>query len=257
MVVSSERELNTLRECGRRLGEINRKLIAAVKPGVSALELDGLAEALILSMGGSPAFKGYRSSRDEKPFPASLCVSVNDEVVHAVPRKEKVVEEGDIVSLDFGMRYPARGGLITDMAVTVTVGRVLAEAERLVAVTREALELAVGKLKAGMALGDIGALIQEHIEVNGFSVVRELMGHGVGRALHENPNVPNYGLPGQGEIVRANSVLAIEPMATAGSPVVVSDNDGWTWRTRDGSPAAHFEHTVFVGGERTEILTKL
>lgn len=257
MIVSSEKELNTLRECGRRLAEINKELMAAVGPGVSTLELDELCETLILSSDGTPAFKGYRQMKRDRPYPASLCASVNDEIVHGIPRAEKMLREGDIVSLDFGMRYPAEDGLITDMAVTVPVGNVPSETERLLLVVREALDIAIGKAKAGVRLGDIGSAIQRHIEENGFSVVRELMGHGVGRSLHENPNVPNYGTSGEGAVVKENSVLAIEPMATAGSPVVVPDADGWTWRTADGSLAAHFEHTVVVTKDGAEVLTKI
>ncbi len=256
MIVSSEKELNTLRESGRRLAEISHKLAAAVKPGVSTKDLDSLAEALILSSGASPAFKGYRASKRERPFPASICASVNDEVVHAIPRSDRILKEGDIVSVDFGMRYPAEGGLITDMAFTAAVGLVSPKAEELLKITEESLARGLEALKAGATLGDVGFAIQSHIEEGGFKVVRELMGHGVGRHLHEQPNVPNFGSRGEGEIIRENSVLAIEPMAAMGSAKVVPAGDGWTWRTEDGSLAAHFEHTVVVTKNGAEVLTE-
>lgn len=257
MIVSSEQELDTLRQCGRNLAAVLDEVVGAVKPGISTKEIDKLAEARILSLGGCPVFKGYRSTKKEPPFPASTCISINDEVVHGIPREDRILKTGDIVSIDFGMRYPAEGGLITDVAVTVPVGRVSSAARRLLEVTREALEISIKKVKAGTHLGDIGSVIQDHIEENGFSVIRELMGHGVGRNLHELPNVPNYGEPGNGAILKDNVVLAIEPMAATGGPAVKPDADGWTWRTIDGGLAAHFEHTVLVTREGAEILTKI
>ena len=154
------------------------------------------------------------------------------------------------------MRYPARIGLITDMAVTIGVGKISSKAERLLAVTREALEVGAGKIKAGVKTGDLGRAIQGRIEKGGFGVIRELMGHGVGRRLHEDPNLPNYGLPGEGKVLKENMVLALEPMAASGAPEVVLGEDGWTWRTRDGKLAAHFENTVLVTKEGAEILTQ-
>ncbi len=257
MIVSSEQELNILRECGRRLAVVNQKLGQAVRPGVTTLELDRVAEAAILSLEGDPVFKGYRVKKSDRPFPGSLCASVNDEVVHGIPRRDRLLKDGDIVSLDFGMRYPRQRGLITDMATTFPVGKVSNEVMRLVAVTRETLITAIDGLRAGIRTGDLGSLIQQYVEKNGFGVIREMMGHGVGRGLHEDPNIPNFGWPGEGPVIKENSVLAIEPMATLGNPDIAPTDDGWTWRTSDGSPAAHFEHTVFVTREGAEILTRL
>ncbi|MDP3727042.1 MAG: type I methionyl aminopeptidase [bacterium] len=257
MIVRTGEEARTLRECGKRLAGIVTELVAAVRPGLTTIELDELAERLILEAGGQPVFKGYRSQKNEPPFPASLCVSINEEVVHGIPRRERTLAAGDIVGLDIGMRWPARDGLITDMAVTVPVGAVTPLASRLLDATRAALGRGIGILEPGMPLGDLGAAIQEAIESEEFSVVRDLVGHGVGRQLHEEPYVPNYGVAGEGEIVREGMVLAIEPMATVGGPSVRLADDGWTWRTADGSLAAHFEHTVLVTKEGAEVLTKL
>lgn len=256
MTVKNEREEQILRECGGRLAAITEKLLAEVKPGVSTLHLDGLAEALILSSGGIPVFKGYRSDRSEPLFPASICTSVNDEVVHAIPRADRILSDGDIIGIDIGMRYPRTGGLITDMAVTVPVGNVSAEAMRLIHATRQALVSGIAAAAAGVRMGDVGSSIQRAIESKGFGVVRELAGHGVGRELHEDPYVPNYGEPGQGARIKEGTVLALEPMAAAGSSEVRLDRDGWGWRTRDGSLAAHFEHTVIVTKKGAEILTQ-
>lgn len=245
-----------MRECGRRLAAITKKLLAEVKPGVSTLHLDGLAEALILSSGGIPIFKGYRGDRSEPLFPASICASVNDEVVHAIPRADRILGDGDILGIDIGMRHPMTGGLITDMAVTAPVGNVSAEAMRLIRATRQALMSGIAVISAGVRIGDIGASIQRAIEKEGFGVVRDLAGHGVGRELHEDPYVPNYGAPGQGARIKEGMVLALEPMAAAGNGEVRLDRDGWLWRTRDGSLAAHFEHTVIVTKKGAEILTQ-
>ncbi len=280
MIAQEKSELDTLREGGRRLAGILAEVVSAVRPGVSTLELDRLAESLILSSGGEPAFKGYRTRKSDPPFPANLCTSVNDEVVHAIPRRDRILREGDIVGLDIGMCWPSAsqkskvpapeqvrygvgksqkfegGGLITDMAVTVPVGRVSVRARRLLAVTECALAAGIAVLKPGIHLGDLGQAIQRAIEAGGLGVIRELVGHGVGRTLHESPYVPNFGRSGTGPVVREGMVLAIEPMATLGDYRVKLDPDGWTFRTRDGSLAAHFEHTVIVTKDGAEVLTK-
>lgn len=256
MTVGNEQEKQILREGGRRLAAIIGQLAAEVKPGISTLHLDGLAETLILSYGGAPIFKWYRGDRSEPLFPASICTSVNDEVVHAIPRQDRVLNNGDIIGIDIGMRYPAEGGLITDMAVTVPVGEVSPAAEKLIKTTRSALDKGIAELRAGIRMGDLGYAIQRVIEAGGFGVVRELAGHGVGRDLHEDPYVPNYGEPGKGVIIKEGIVLALEPMAAAGGGEVRLDRDGWGWRTCDGSLAAHFEHTVLVMKGGAEILTR-
>lgn len=265
MTVRSAGELRTLRECGKRLAGVFGVIVQAVRPGIATIELDRLALRLIREEGGEPVFRGYRAEGRGRPYPAAICTSVNDEVVHAIPRSDRILATSDILGLDLGMRWPAGqlpatsyqqpAGLITDMAVTVAVGKVPTEAGRLITVTREALEQGIRVIRPGITLGDLGAVIQRHIESNGFSVVRDLVGHGVGRELHEEPHVPNYGQPGEGLELQAGMVLAVEPMATAGNPAVKLDPDGWTWRTRDGSRAAHFEHTVVVTEGGAEVLT--
>ncbi|OHA08994.1 MAG: type I methionyl aminopeptidase [Candidatus Sungbacteria bacterium RIFCSPLOWO2_01_FULL_59_16] len=245
-----------LREGGRRLAAILREVQKAAAPGVSTAELDRLAGRLIADAGGAPVFKGYRSRAGERPYPASICTSVNDEVVHAIPHEDQLLRNGDILGIDIGMRYPAADGLVTDAAVTVPVGKVPPRAAKLIAAARRALEVGVAVLAPGIRLGDLGAAIQGEIERDGFGVVRELVGHGVGKRLHEDPYVPNYGRPGEGRAIPEGMVLAIEPMAVLGDPAVKLDADGWTWRTKDGSLAAHFEHTVIVTKERAEVLTR-
>ena len=276
MTISSHQDLEVLRECGKRLAAIMAELIAAVRPGIATLELDRIAERLIREAGGAPAFKGYRTKRDDPPFPASICGSINDEVVHGIPRSNRILKPGDIVGLDIGMRWPApqlpaasrpqparfraaklEAGLITDMAMTVPVGRIPTQAEALIAATERALRAGIAALRPGIWMGDLSHAIQQAIESCGFAVVRELVGHGVGRHLHEDPYVPNFGQPGEGVRIKEGMVLAIEPMATAGSPLVMLDSDGWTWRTKDGSLAAHFEHTVVVTKEGAEVLTRI
>ncbi len=269
MNISVPQELQTLRECGRLLAEILGKITSQVKLGVSTFELDCIAEKLIREAGGDPAFKGYRSHISEKPYPASICTSINDEVVHAIPRKDRVLKIGDILGIDIGMRWPAprsgarlahKGGplqgLITDMAVTVPVGRIAPSAEELLQVTKEALERGIRAIRPNIRMGDLGYIIQKHIEENGFGVVRDLVGHGVGKHLHENPYVPNFGKEGDGIKLKEGMVIAIEPMATMGSPLVRLADDGWTWKTRDGSLAAHFEHTIVIMKEGAEVLTR-
>lgn len=257
MTVGNEQEKQILRECGRRLAAITWQLAAEVKPGISTLHLDGFAEALILSSGAAPIFKGYRGDRSEPLFPASICTSVNDEVVHAIPRQDRVLDNGDIIGIDIGMRYPAEDGLITDMAITVPVGKISPLAEKLIKTTCSALDKGIAEVRAGIRMGDLGYAIQRVIESGGFGVVRELAGHGVGRELHEDPYVPNYGEPGKGVIIKEGMILALEPMAAAGGGEVRLDRDGWGWRTGDGSLAAHFEHTVLVTKGGAEILTKV
>ena len=279
MIIKSQEELNTLRECGRRLAKILDEVVKAVKPGVSAKDLDGLAESLILYQGGEPVFKGYKIKEEKRAYPASLCVSINDEIVHGVPSEKKIIKEGDIVGLDIGMRWPSRKipnpktqndflrhseaegrriseGLITDTAVTVGVGKISKEAEKLLRVTKESLVLGISILKPGVRLGDLGFIIQQHLEKNNLSVIRDLCGHGVGKGLHEEPMVLNYGKKGTGTELKEGMVIAIEPMASLGDWKIKVDDDGWTIRMADRSLAAHFEHTVVIIKEGAEILTK-
>lgn len=245
--VKSAKELEVMRRAGRIVAETLAALRARVAPGVSTAELDALAEAEILKRKAKPAFKGYRG------FPATLCASINEEVVHGIPRKDRVLKDGDIIGLDMGCVLE---GYYADSAVTVAVGNVSKEARRLLDVARESLEKGIARMEPGGRLGDVGAAIQAHVEAAGFSVVREFVGHGIGRALHEDPPVPNYGTAGTGIRLKPGMVLAIEPMVNAGGPDVRVLEDQWTAVTADGRLSAHFEHTVAVTENGPEILTK-
>jgi methionyl aminopeptidase len=216
-----------------------------VRAGVTTSELDRLAEEFIRSQGGRPSFKGYRG------FPASICSSVNDQVVHGIPGPREL-KDGDIVGIDVGVELEGYHG---DAAWTFPVGEVSDEAKRLLQVTREALAMGIAQARPGGRIGDISHAVQSHVEAAGFSVVRELVGHGIGREMHEEPQVPNYGPPGRGPRLMVGQVLAIEPMVNIGGAEVVTGSDGWTIATRDGSLSAHFEHTVAVGATGPVILS--
>jgi methionyl aminopeptidase len=226
---------------GRTLAEVARY----IGPGVTTRQLDRLAEDHIRSHGGEPVFKGF------KGFPNALCVSVNDHVVHGIPNDEPL-REGSIVSVDCGVR---KNGFIGDSAYTFAVGEVSAELRKLLKVTRECLEKGIAEAMEGNRIGDIGFAVQQHAESNGYGVVRELTGHGVGRELHEAPEVPNYGRRGHGVKLQKGMVIAIEPMINMGTREVVQFDDGWTIATRDGSPSAHFEHTLAIRPGKPEVLT--
>lgn len=234
-----------MREAGKIVAEVLLTLQELVRPGITTAELDRVAERIIRRHGAVPSFKGYRG------FPASICVSVNDEVVHGIPGP-RVLQEGDIVAIDVGARYRGYHG---DATITVPVGSISPEAERLLTVCREALDTGIAHARAGTHLTDISHAIQCHVEAHGFSVVRNLYGHGIGRALHEEPMLPHYGPPGQGPILRPGMVLTIEPMIAAGSPATRVLADHWTIVTVDGSLSAQFEHTVAITENGPEILT--
>jgi len=218
-----------------------------VRPGMSTLELDEIAERGALEKGARPAFKNYRG------YPASLCTSLNEEVVHGIPSGKRRLREGDILSLDFGVELE---GYYADAAVTVPVGAIRPEVEKLLNVTRTSLDLAIAKVKPGNRLGEVSAAVQGLVEKNGFSIVREFVGHGIGTRMHEEPNVPNYGEAGHGPRLQEGMVIAIEPMVNAGRPEVRVLDDGWTAVTADGSYSAHFEHTVAVTASGPWILTR-
>jgi methionyl aminopeptidase len=252
--IKSAREIACMRESCRIVAEVLRLLGSAIAPGVSTGELDRIAEEFIRSQDGTPAFKGYGPDR-RNPFPTSICVSVDDEVVHGIP-DGRVLEEWEIVAIDVGVKH---NGYYGDGASTFAVGKVGEEKQRLMDVTREALYLGVAQAKAGRHVSDISSAVQKWVEGNGFSVVKELVGHGVGRNLHEAPAVPNFiavGESGKGVRLRAGMTLAIEPMVNAGTDRIKVDADGWTVRTVDGKPSAHFEHTVLITEDEPEILTK-
>ena len=232
--------------------EILQNLALAVKPGVTTENLDKLARELVLSWAEKLPSAGIRSSfKGYRGYPASLCVSINDEVVHGIP-SEKIVKEGDIVGLDFAIVYKS---FHTDSALTVGAGKISKEAQKLLNTTREALDVGIREMIIGNTTGDIGYAIQKYVEKNNFGVVRELTGHGIGRNLHEEPQAPNFGKKGGGEILKEGMTIAIEPMVTAGDWRVKQDSDGWTCRTFDGSLACHFEHTVAVTKNGPVILT--
>ena len=266
MIIKNEQELELLREGGKLLANILQKVADATKPGATTLQVDQLAEELIRKAGGEPSFKGYHVRGAPMPYPASLCVSINNEIVHGIP-SGRVLKEGDVVGLDIGMKYK---GYFTDTATTVLVKseefdslsqrRVLVdylEIERLIVTTKSALDVGISEVLAGAHVGDIGFSIQRHLEDSGFGVIRELVGHGVGSAVHEDPEIPNWGTKGEGYILQEGDVIALEPMAATGNHKVKLLSNGWTWATKDGSLAAHFEHTLVVTKNGCEVLTKI
>ncbi len=249
--LKSEREIEIMRRANVIVAEILQELKEKVAPGITTLELDGVAEELTLEKKAIPAFKGYEVAG--RVFPRCLCVSINDEIVHGIPTN-RALREGDIVGLDFGVIF---NGFYGDAALTVGVGRVSQEARRLMEVTEHALYKGIEQLHDGKRLGDLGCAVQQVAEGAGFSVVRAFVGHGIGKRLHEEPPVPNYGEPDRGVRVREGMVLAIEPMVNAGGHEVAMKEDGWTAVTKDGSLAAHFEHSVAVTKNGPYILSQL
>jgi len=245
IVIKSSREIAIMRQAGRIAAEVLKILIARLRPGMKTKELDEIAEQEIARRGARPSFKGYRG------FPASICVSVNDEVVHGIPG-ERTIEEGDIVSVDLGTIY---GGFQGDCAVTVGVGRIDSEAERLIEAARGALEAGIAAARPGGRLGDVSASIEGYAKRAGYEVVREYTGHGIGREMHESPQVPNYGKAGSGILLKAGMTLALEPMLNSGTWRTKVDDDMWTVRTADGGLSAHFEHTIAITEEEPEVLT--
>jgi len=250
--IKTRSELQTMREASRHVAEILLELRERVKPGVTTAELDRFAEKAIAERGVVSSFKGY-DPHGLPRYPSVLCVSVNDEIVHGIPGP-RVLEEGDIVGLDFGV---AVDGFHGDSAVTVPVGRVSESAQRLLEVTREALWCGIEAMRPGKRLSDIGHAVQARVEPEGFSVVRDFAGHGVGRKLHEPPWIPNFGSQGRGPRLLPGMVFAIEPMVNAGGPHVKVLDDEWTAVTADGSLSAHFEHTILITEEGPDVLTRL
>lgn len=245
--LKSQQELEVIGRAGEIVGRVHRTVGEHVAPGVSTGELDRIAEDLIRQHpGATPAFKGLYG------FPATLCTSVNDEVVHGIPSTDRTLEEGDIVSVDVGVKLE---GYFADAAVTIPVGEIGPETQRLLDVTRMSLERGIEQARPGARVGDIGAAVQEVVEAAGFSVIRELVGHGVGHAAHEDPQVPNFGKRGRGQELREGLVIAIEPMVNVGGRRIRTLDDEWTVVTADGSLSAHFEHTVAVTGGLPRILT--
>ncbi len=253
-IVKTKEEIEHIRESGRRLATVLKEVISATKIGVSTKDLDALAERLIREGGDTPSFLHYQPDGAEYPYPATLCVSVNDEVVHGIPG-EYVLQDGDIVGLDLGLCH---NGFHTDMAETVIVGNAPSDrVEALVKATKESLKLGIQAARAGNKVGDIGSAIEQVVQKTGFGIVEELGGHGIGKDVHEEPFVANFGTEGTGVDLVSGMVLAIEPIVTEGSPRVFLDKDGYTFKTRDGKRAAHFERTILVRDGAPEILTPL
>lgn len=253
ITLKTAEEISLLAASGKILAEILKQLARAVKPGVATKDLDKLAQKLVFSFQRKypaaeirPSFLGYRG------FPAQVCISVNEEVVHGLP-SGRILKEGDIAGLDFGISY---NGWHTDSAVTVGVGSISAEARRLLKITAKALEKGIKEARAGKTLGDIGWAVQREAEKNGLAVIKELVGHGIGRQLHEEPYVPNWGQRGQGLKLEPGMVLAVEPMFNLGTADIVLAADGWTYKTADGKLSAHFEHTVAVTSAGPKVLTR-
>jgi methionyl aminopeptidase len=246
IVCKSPAEIEKMRAASALVADVLAELAAMVAPGVSSLDLDVAAERLVRAGGAEPAFKGYRG------YPCTLCASVNEQVIHGIPSKRPLVD-GDIISLDMGVKM---SGFFGDSAVTVPVGRVSDEAQRLLQVTEQSLEKGIEQVRLGGRISDIGHAIQKHVEAHGFSVVREFVGHGIGASLHEEPQIANYGDPGRGPRLAEGMTLAIEPMVNVGKPTVKMLSDGWTAVTKDGTLSAHFEHTVAVTKTGPLVLTR-
>jgi len=250
--LKNEEEIARLRVSGARLAEVLRLVSAKAVPGAVTSDLDEYAEKLIRDFGDKPAFKGYRPAGSDLAYPATLCVSINDEIVHGIPSK-RILKDGDIVSLDCGINHE---GMFSDAAITVLVGKKSLANISLLAVVKKALDRGIMAARAGKRLGDIGSAISGVIRGAGFQIVQELSGHGVGFAPHEDPYVPNFGEPGHGLELEPGLVLAIEPMATTGNGKIKLERDGFCFTTADGKPSAHFEHTVLITEKGAEVLTK-
>jgi len=244
--VKNEQELERMRKAGKVTAAVLKRMSELVRPGISTWALDQEAEKIIRSFGATPLFLGYYG------FPGSICASVNEEVVHGIPKKDRILKSGDIISIDTGARLD---GFCSDAAITLGVGEVSDEAQKLMDVTKKSLYKAIGLVKAGRRLGDVQHAVETYAQQHNMGVVRDYCGHGIGRNMHEEPSIPNFGRPGTGPVLEAGMVLAIEPMLTAGTYKVRELDDDWTVVTQDGSYAAHFEHTVAVTTNGSEIFT--
>jgi methionyl aminopeptidase len=247
IIAKSKKEIEKMRAAGKLVGQVLQELRRMVEPGLSTLEVDAAAERMIREGGAVPTFKGYHG------FPYSICASVNEQVVHGFPSDYRL-KPGDIFSIDVGATLE---GFVGDTATTVPVGEISPELAKLIKVTEECLELAIEQCRAGLHLGDIGWAVQDHAESHGYSVVREYVGHGIGRKMHEDPQIPNYGKPGKGPRIRNGYVFAIEPMVNIGTHETRVLGDGWTVVTLDNRPSAHTEHTIAITEEGPEVLTRV
>ena len=257
MYIKKDRELELILEGGKLMGKILEDLSNMVVVGMSAWDVDQKAEKMIIAAGGIPAFKGYKSRPSDPPFPSTICASINDELVHGIATKEKVLKDGDIFSIDIGMRYPADGGYFTDTALTIPVGNIDEVTKKLLAETQKSLEIGIAQCQVGNTIASIGKAIQSYIEPLGYGVVRDLVGHGVGHAVHEEPRVPNYYDKNlESWILEPGVVIAIEPMITIGDYAVDTAADGWSISTQDHSLNAHFEHTIIIKKDGPVVATR-
>ncbi len=247
IILKSEREIDLMRRAGQIVATVLARLKSEVRPGITTQELDDVAAKEVTRLGGIPSFKGYRG------YPANICVSINDEIVHGIP-DERVVKTGDVVSIDFGAIYKGFQG---DSALTVGAGKLDSKVDELLSTTEGALQAGIEASKAGARLGDVSHAIQTYVESRGFSVIREYTGHGIGRDMHEDPQIPNFGIPGQGPVLKKGMTLALEPMVTTGDWRTKVGGNHWTVSTVDGSLAAHFEHTIAVTDGAAVVLTAL
>ena len=246
--IKTVEEIESMRIAGKMLAEVLQHVKNQTVAGMSTKDLDDMAAKKLKTLGGAPSFLGYNG------FPGVLCVSVNDEVVHGLPNEDKVLEDGDIISIDFGVTYR---GMVTDAAITFALGTIEPRVQKLIEVTERSLMAGIDVLRGGVRVGDIAHTVQKVLDSRGYGIVRDLVGHGVGHHLHEDPNIPNYGHAGSGPTLHAGMTIAIEPMATLGGWQVMMDDDNWTIRTKDHSLAAHFEHTILITEKGYEILTEV
>ncbi|MFH1454735.1 MAG: type I methionyl aminopeptidase [bacterium] len=255
ITIKSKDEIEILREGGKRLAFILQKVAKAVKPGVSTADLNDLASNLASERGDIPSSLNYKPKGAKRAYPAAICVSINDEIVHGIPNENpKILKEGDIVSLDMCLTH---SGLVTDAAITVPVGKIDPVAKKLIEVTKEALYAGIKAARGNKHTGDIGYAVERVAKANGFSIVEDLCGHGVGYSVHEDPYVPNYGERGRGDKLKSGMIIAIEPMLNEGGKDTIIDKDGYTFKTKDGLRSAHFEHSVLITNGEAEILTKM
>lgn len=254
VIIKTKEEIEILREGGKRLATVLYAVRDIVKPGISTKELDDYAYKLIKEMGDEPAFLNYKPEGADFPFPATLCASVNEEVVHGIPRADKVLKEGDIIAIDCGLKHR---GMFTDMAVTVGVGEISGGSKKLIETTKKALDIGIDAAMGGNKTGDIGHAIEGYVKPHRYGIVEVLSGHGVGKYIHEDPYIPNFGKAGHGVKLVPGMVVAIEPMLNNGTKHVELGDDGYTFRTADGKKSAHFEHTILITDGDPEILTKI
>ena len=254
IILKSPKEIEILREGGKRLSHVLDVVESAVRPGVTTKELDTIAYNTVIEMGDTPAFLNYQPYGADFPYPATICLSTNDQIVHGLPQEERILVEGDIIGLDMGIIH---GGLITDSARTVGVGKVSEKAQKLMDATKKSLEIGIAAIKIGGHVGDVGYAIEKFARPLKYGIVRELGGHGVGREVHEDPYIPNFGTKkGMGAKWKVGMVVAIEPMLNEGKRGIVLDKDGYTYRTADKTLSAHFEHTIAITKDGVEVLTK-